>query len=440
MKQVATSKGERIGRVAVATAAALSIVVATGAASAQSFNPYTGYANPTKAGSDGAFSPTGTGIFDFNPKNIRVDNDPSKPFIDADGDNVFHFTTITIPSGLTVKMSAKWTNGPVYLLATGAVSIQGIIDLVGENGSPVTLSTANRRPSIPGPGGYPGGMGNAVETGLGEPYPGLGPHGGAAGVGRCGGGSIAGIGPISTFLVPLVGGSGGGGGRGLGFGVFGGGGGAGGGALLISSGVSISGSGQINAWGGGGGTGGSCIGGNGAGGAIRLVAPTIDLRKHLAVQTNNGACGRVRFEAFQHLYGTVYGVIASDCGHSFGSPVNSFVPSSPPPMIYVSGIDQQAVRVDPTGGFDTADVTINSNELVEVTIQGRNIPLQSVNSSGAAVPTVPRITISSLDGADQVVNASPLAGTYEQSSSTAMIKFPQGFSRGFVRAVWTPTQ
>jgi hypothetical protein len=111
-----------------------------------------------------------------------------------------------------------------------------------------------------------------------------------------------------------------------------------------------------------------------------------------------------------------------------GSPLNSFAPTTPPPFIQVTGVAGQAVRPDPTGAFDTADVTINSDDPVEITIQARYVP----------VGTVPKVTLFSLEGNDQELDASPLAGTLEQSTSTVTVTLPAGFSRGYVRAVWTP--
>jgi hypothetical protein len=42
-------------------------------------------------------------------------------------------------------------------------------------------------------------------------------------------------------------------------------------------------------------------------------------------------------------------------------------------------------------------------------------------------------------GNDQIVESSSgLEGTRQKSTATANVKFPPGFSRGFVRATWTP--
>jgi hypothetical protein len=49
-----------------------------------------------------------------------------------------------------------------------------------------------------------------------------------------------------------------------------------------------------------------------------------------------------------------------------------------------------------------------------------------------------KLYVFSEGGPDQIVNSTPLSGAVEQSTATASVVFPPGFSRGFVRAVWTP--
>src|SRR5215467_11175532 len=173
-------------------------------------------------GSDGAYSPTVSGDFD-----------PAALGLNPAGDNVFNFTTINIPAGVTIRLRAsKVRNMPVVWLATGNVTIAGTLNLSGDAG--YTLDGANpsqialvRRPAEPGAGGYYGGLG--ARGGVG-PEPGGGPGGGAAGLNTgtttCYGGAgsfiTAGFGtygtpgPVygNTYLVPLYGGSGGGGGWG----------------------------------------------------------------------------------------------------------------------------------------------------------------------------------------------------------------------------------
>src|SRR5712691_5372912 len=51
--------------------------------------------------------------------------------LDADGDGVYNFTTITISSGTALKLRGDRVNRPLYWLASGNVVIAGTIDLNG---------------------------------------------------------------------------------------------------------------------------------------------------------------------------------------------------------------------------------------------------------------------------------------------------------------------
>jgi len=97
-------------------------------------------------GADGALDLSGTsGEFIFDPSAFN-------PPIDTDGDNVFHFTSIIIPSSVTVKLRVPELNfAPVYWLASDAVTIDGVVDLSGEPGHTATVD-AKRFPAMPGPG------------------------------------------------------------------------------------------------------------------------------------------------------------------------------------------------------------------------------------------------------------------------------------------------
>src|SRR5436309_3093051 len=66
-------------------------------------------------GSDGPYSPTQSGIFD-----------PVALGVNPAGDNVFNFTTINIPAGVSITMRAdKLRNASVVWLASGNVTIAG---------------------------------------------------------------------------------------------------------------------------------------------------------------------------------------------------------------------------------------------------------------------------------------------------------------------------
>jgi hypothetical protein len=463
MKTMKTHTGRaNLLRGSIGALASLAVISVASVAGAQTFDPYAGYPFPDRAEDDGALDLTGaTGTVDFNPRS--PDAHPSIRDKDEDGDNVFHFTKVVIPQGVTLKMSAKWTSGPVYWMVKGptppcspspciAVDVRGTIDLSGADGHARTMTTSDRIPAVPGPGGFPGGIGgNRRGDSRGAAQPGAGPGGGRAAFSGDSWGAAA-TASGNAQIVPLFGGSGAGGGASDEFEWWGSGGGAGGGALLISSAhaINVQAPGQILAAGGYGGYYGAAgcqpyIGGNGAGGAIRLVAQILQgngnvyagfgqgswyfgNRATCNTATLNGVAGRVRLEAFQQNW--AYNLTP----YTQGTPLNSFVPTTAPPSIQVTGIAGQTVAPeDITGGFDAADYTIESNNAVEVTIQGRNVP----------VGTVPQLVITSLEGKDQVVSDVPalqaLTGQPGMTYSTVMVKFPSGFSRGYVRATWTTT-
>jgi len=187
---------------------------------------------------------TTPGVVLFDPKTFTPPLNPA-------GDNIFNFTTINIASGVTLRLSGNNLTGPVYLLATGAVTINGTMDLSGAPGHPAGNNLSDRIPAAAGAGGYGGGVGGRRDSVNFPPGPGNGP-GGSPVTNNGAGGTFTG----SQFLIPLVGGSGGAGNIFTCGGpqLIGGGGGAGGGALLIASSASITVNGTINANGGAAGT------------------------------------------------------------------------------------------------------------------------------------------------------------------------------------------
>jgi hypothetical protein len=391
--------------------------------------------NSGSNGSDGALDLTTPGVVTFDPAALGLD---------ADRDNVFHFTTINIDAGVTVKMPFNALQGlSVIWLAQGAVQIAGTIDLNGQDGAPAAPGALNRA-SVAGPGGYPGGVayggpgfaGADLRTGLG---PGGGRGGGWAcgdaaghadtGWSQCAGGGSAAYG--NALLVPLRGGSGGGGAGDANF--AGGGGGAGGGGLRIFSSTSIGVTGAITANGGNGGvdpTSNSYGGGGGSGGSIHLIAPTITGSGTLSAAGGGhgissfpfASRGRIRLEATINQFA---GTANAFTIHAL--PYNVPLPAGMP-IVRVTSIGGIAVSPTPTGDAATPDVTFNQSGPVVVGIEARNVP----------VGTVLQVRIMSGVVAAFVVNSTPLAGTLEQSTATASVTFPPGFSSGLVRATWNP--
>jgi hypothetical protein len=406
-------------------AIASAVLIASITTEAQSFSS-------TSDGSDGALTVaanSGTIIFDSK------DSARWGKVLDPDGDGVYNFTTITINGGSTLRLQGDKVNKPVYWLASGDVSIAGVIDLSGANGpGPTTDLSVRRQVAIPGPGGYAGGAGGIVNTSIG-PTSGEGPGGGSGGAPCLSGSLICGKGGIFTgnrYLIPLIGGSGGEGA--LWSGNYWGGG-AGGGAILIASSTSITVSGTIATFGG------NSVGnveGGGSGGAIRLVAPTLAGTGQLDVRGGSGngnasasfgSPGWVRLEGF--VGSNSFNFNAGGMFVTRGSPVD---PSSlrPASSIRVTAIDGISVAANPSGSFVLPDVTISKTTPVSVDIQASGIPPGTV----VTLQVYPQSPVDPSTVNLPTAQAT-LAGTVQSSTATATFTFPYGFSRGYVRASWT---
>ncbi len=376
-------------------------------------------------GSDGALVFEGTGTVLFDPSTFD-------PPLDPDGDNIYHFTSITIPSGLTVRMLAPQLNwSPVYWLASGRVNVSGTINLVGEPGLDINVSTENHRPSIPGPGGFPGGIG---QNNINPPTAGLGPGGGSpAPASTSAGGSaahatVAGGGLQentygNVYLRPLLGGSGGGGGGNFQKSV-GHGGGAGGGCLVIASSESVSVGGAILSRGGRN-VDPTLNAGIGSGGAVWILAPVIAGAGSLHTTGSNTSfgIGRVRMEAFQNLFnGSIIGVFR----RVTLVPNTPFLPTSGFPQVRVTTINGNPVSSSPTGSFSVPDATIDSASSVVVGIEAAYVPVGSIVD----------LIVYSESVSIQTTVSTPLVGSFDQSTATANLLFPPGFSRGWAHATW----
>ena len=199
-------------------------------------------------GEDGAFNPT---------VNTEVQLPES---------GVLNYTSVNIPPGVVITFARNTTNTPVVMLASGSVTIGGIIDVSGRD-APASGSAGDGNvgddgiPGLGGPGGFDGGRGGVLNDVPDDNLSGPGYGPGAAGPSRiyrpgesnerpCGG-SGAGFGKQGGFagrrdyqcensglsqrgqpygqpeLLPLIGGSGGAGGAGY-VNYIGGGGGGGG--------------------------------------------------------------------------------------------------------------------------------------------------------------------------------------------------------------------
>lgn len=347
---------------------------------------------------------------------------------------ILNYTTVNIPSGVTVKFKKNTANTPVFILASGNVTIAGTIDIRGTDatGTGTYGDGALGDDSIPGvggPGGYDGGRGGRDDLQMRPEIirggSGLGPGGGMGGLegsdgcnsigyfhyqgigGAYGANAIQGFGGNwqcslssitsyskaygSPLLQPLLGGSGGGGGRGGS--TFGGsGGGGGGGAILIASSGTLSVTGTINARGGdAGGTAGTNVGGTGAGGsggAIRLAATLISGNGNLygdggCVNSNNQPRQGCGWTGGYGLYGGSPGRLRLE-GESVtfsGTSSPAYVADVPGPVfiaeapsLRIASVAGTAVPANPTGN---ADVTLPASTTapIDVVFQTVNVPV-----------------------------------------------------------------
>jgi hypothetical protein len=411
--------------------------------------------NSGSTGADGAFSPTVSTQVQL-PEN-----------------GIFNFTTMNIPSGVTVTFKRNTANTPVVILATGNVTIAGTIDVSGSSSANVGAAGDGNLgddgiPGRGGPGGQDGGRGGpAGAAGTLRGGNGLGPGGGLGGalVGGndrgCGsnyptGGGGAGFGGEganaytfasgnttyarggaaygSSQLLPLIGGSGGGGGSGnSGFGGSGGGG--GGGAILIATSGTLNVTGSILANGGAsGGTAGENsggTGGGGSGGAIRLLATTLSGNGTLSAaggaspgagfychNGGSGAVGRIRLEAE-----TFTRTAASTPPFpAVTAPTTVFVAGLPTLRITsVAGVNAPAV---PTGN---ADIVLPANTPNPVTVTfattgvpvGNTVTLTVVPATAASVSAVSPALSGSTDNATASVNINLPSGPSVLQATTS---------------------
>jgi hypothetical protein len=375
-------------------------------------------------GSDGALNLTTPGTVIFDP--VTMNLDPA-------GDNVFNFTTINIAQGTTVVLTAgKLRNKPVIWLASGAITIAGNLNLQGADGATMTAANPGeaRFPAMPGPGGFPGGVGGYLTS---PATAGGGYGGGVAGVVNSNPFYEQGQNGVYSYynnlaLVPLVGGTGGGGGLLVSGAIAGGNGGAGGGAIRIVSSVSISVTGTINAYGGNSGLGagnGATYGGQGSGGAIHLIAPTVSGNGFFWVENPNaqagGTVGVVKISATSNQY-----TGQSTEGLVTGPLYNPPLPAGAPAVQVVS-VNGVAAPAAVTGSLLAPDFTISANTPVTVNIAAQNIPV------GAVV----QLHLSSEQGNDSVVTCAALAGTIASSTATCTgASFPQGITLTDIKATW----
>jgi hypothetical protein len=329
---------------------------------------------------------------------------------------LFNCTTINVASNATLTFIPNALNTPVYLLATGDVTVSGTIDVSGTDGTTGAGGAG-------GPGGFAGGNPGLSGTAAGD---GCGP-----GAGRAGG---VGFQPLveaagyatrgysywayqrfnqgdtygSPLLVPLVGGSGGGGE------LSGIGGAGGGGALLIASSTRIDVPGSIIASSPNRSTVGSH--GFGSGGAVRLVAPvvagggTLNVNGGVSIgYGGGGGAGRIRIDCSDRR--SLALTLTPSSSASIGSYMVVF-PANAPRL----DITQAAGNNIPVGTNTHVEFTLppNSSTNQTVTVQASNF--------GAVVPI--RLVLTPEYGASSSTNTSIDNSTINPASVTVPVVVP----------------
>lgn len=405
-------------------------------------------------GVDGAFNPT------------------TSQAVQLPSNGVFNYTSVNIPSGVTITYKKNASNTPVTIFASGDVTIAGVIDVSAT--APLDAGDIGS-PGLAGPGGYNGGRGgqaggdssNWIDglTGFTIGRAGVGPGGGMPGPFlrsgvysgpsvASGGGGAFGTAPAAPAnvcpttpgvvygnltLLPLIGGSGGGGGAGGS--VFPGlGGGGGGGAILIAASGTINVTGSILANGGAtlrsnnNGRGG--LGGGGSGGAIRLIASTIS-----GNGTINAIGGVSGYDLANQTLGTAYYVCS---GYSNGASeggfgrirlesetlsrtvaTSPFYVGSPPsiisipglPVLSIASIAGMAVTNTPTGAGDIRLPTNASNPVTVVLV-----------TKGVTVGSSIKLTLLPATGVPVNVTSGPTTGTVDNATASVSLDIPGGSS------------
>lgn len=390
-------------------------------------------------GSDGAFNPTVDVEVDLGLATTATWDTPSPVPGNGVYDSekwavVFKYTSIDIPDGVTVTFKNHPKGAPVIWLASGDVTISGVVSLDGANGAAIDEAASFAEP---GPGGFAGGRrginpvayawsdGLGVGGGYGHAGTGSGGGYGTNGDNNWNGNLPGGSSYGNDWILPLIGGSGGSGAR-----TDGGSGdaGAGGGAILIASSGHITlVDGTIRANGGY----GKEYTGGGSGGAIRILADRVSGQGTLSAQrgchTFRGACGghgRIRVEAYVADLigpGTPAWTFSDEPG-----PV--FLPHGAPTLRLVS-IAEAAVPDDPAAGITTTDLSIATNDVVTVNIEATGVP----------VGTTVQVRVVPEHGSAMLIDSTPLEDVGQGLlAATASVTFPPGRTEIQLKANWTP--
>ena len=309
---------------------------------------------------------------------------------------ILNYTTVNIPAGRTLKFGLNLKNTPVVMLAQGAVSIAGAIN--------VSAIGAFGYSGSPGPGGFYGGNTN---------QDGFGPGAGIAASSQLNG---SWVGPLS--LVPIIGGSGGAGTNGWP-------GGGGGGAIVIAASLSVATLPGSQIYSNGVSSGGN--GGVGASGAIRLVSNAINVAGSLSAAI-------VRLEA--PLSALIYTGTGTPPVRSTINP--TIVPTNPP-ALNITSIGGYPVPSYSGSSFTTIDVLLPTQlqDPIPVVVQATNVPPGSPVSIAFSGSVGATSTTANLSGTTTSSTATVYVSGLTRSSVTflfASTTFSASLIAGLTRA------
>jgi hypothetical protein len=335
------------------------------------------------SGSDGSYGPINV----TSNQNLLVPDD-----------GIFHATTVVVNGGRSLTFTKNAANTPVYILATGDVTINGTVHVTGK-------VSGNQIGGEGGPGGFDGG---ARSVGGDPPGDGHGPGGGKGGLNagnEVGSGSFGTVHPTgvhngavygTALMMPMVGGSGGGGSDTTA-------GGGGGGAITIASNTQITLVGSVFAHPG------SVLGnGDGSSGAVRLVAPKVAGSGNIYVD-GVGGLGRVRVDLIDR---SEYNInIRSNPPHVIGSLMQVF-PTTTPSLAII----EAAGEAIPEGSTTPVDIF-----LADGTPSTQNVVVQARDFTGL----VPIRVMVTPDSGDSVAYDDTIdMGGGNPSSVTVAVQIP----------------
>lgn len=378
--------------------------------------------NSGSNGSDGAFNPT---------QSVEID-------MTDHPDGIYQYTSVKIPTGVTVTFKPNAANTPVVWLVQTTVEIKGAIKLNGFN-------SKGADGGLGGPGGFDGGGGGGGGEISGN---GQGPGGGIGGDSNNnlgGNGSFSTVGSRlngysgacltqpkqalsgekygSQFLVPLIGGSGGGGCYSPSTG-----GGGGGGAILIASNEKITISGMIDALGGGRfSTLSKRYGGGGTGGSIRLFSQKIEGNGE--INTHGGLSAWNCGTSYDYPSHASHGVIRMDAFvNSFVGNVTGLTSRGYQPIIIPPANISVSLTIETVGGVTVAQVPSGNLTFPDVIVPAAHPNPVSIVVGCTNIPLGTEIIVDVTPANGSAIRAVGLnsIGTKASSTATVQVQMPRG--------------